>query len=263
MLINPNNQTNLYRHDSCFHELLKLVDDRKFPSKILLSGNKGIGKSTLAYHIINYSLSQNESYPYDKENKKINKSNKSFNLIKNYVHPNFYLIDLQNEKKNIDINQIRQLIAYTNKSTFNGADRFILIDNIELLNINSTNALLKILEEPNDNLYFILINNNKKILPTLNSRCINYKINLTFNESIDVSNRVYGENILDLINEELISYYNTPGDFLNLLSFSQENKIDLKILDLTSFLKTLIDGKFFKKNIIIKNLMFYYMELFF
>ena len=47
------------------------------------------------------------------------------------------------------------LFSYTNKSTFNNKARFILIDNIENLNKNSVNALLKITEEPNKNLYFI------------------------------------------------------------------------------------------------------------
>ena len=58
-----------------------------------------------------------------------------------------------------------------------------MIDNIETLNINSINALLKILEEPNENINFILISNNKKILPTLKSRCINFKISISYNES--------------------------------------------------------------------------------
>ena len=60
------------------------------------------------------------------------------------------------------------MILTLNKSSFNTKPRLVLIDNIELLNINSVNALLKIVEEPNDNIYFILINNNKKILPHLN-----------------------------------------------------------------------------------------------
>ena len=76
------------------------------------------------------------------------------------------VIDLVDEKKNIDVAQIRKMINYTNKSTFNNKSRFILIDNIENLNKNSVNALLKIVEEPNDNIFFILINNNeKKIYP--------------------------------------------------------------------------------------------------
>ena len=49
------------------------------------------------------------------------------------------------------------MINYINKSSFNNIPRFILIDNIEHLNKNSTNALLKIIEEPNNNVFFILI----------------------------------------------------------------------------------------------------------
>ena len=83
------------------------------------------------------------------------------------------------------------MITYTNKSTFNNKARFILIDNIENLNKNSVNALLKIIEEPNENIFFILINNNEKnILPTLKSRCLTFKINFTFNESINISNQI-------------------------------------------------------------------------
>ena len=89
------------------------------PTKILLSGKKGTGKSTLAYHLINYILSNNEDFKYDSSKLTINKENRSFKLIQNNSHPNFYLIDLLNDKKNIDIAQIREMITYTNKSTFN------------------------------------------------------------------------------------------------------------------------------------------------
>ena len=49
-------------------------------------------------------------------------------------------------KKSIDINQIRELINNLNKSSFNSKERFVLIDNIEYLNVNSINALLKLLK---------------------------------------------------------------------------------------------------------------------
>ena len=130
--------------------------------------------------------------------------NKSFKLVTNKSNPNFISIDVDEDKKSIDINQIRNLILTLNKSSFNSKPRFVLIDNIELLNINSVNALLKILEEPNDNIYFILINNNKKILPTLKSRCLNYKIHLTSSQSFDITNKILGENFMDLINDQLL-----------------------------------------------------------
>ena len=90
-----------------------------FPNKILFSGKKGFGKSTLAYHIINYVCSKNEDNKYDRNNNIINVENKSFKLIQNGTHPNFYLIDIFEGKKNIDIEQIRAMIAHTNKSNFN------------------------------------------------------------------------------------------------------------------------------------------------
>ena len=101
-----------------------------------------------------------------------------------------------------------------------------LIDNIEKLNKNSINALLKIIEEPNENVFFILINNSEKyILPTLKSRCLTFKINFTFNESINVSNQILGSNIFDLINHDLINYYNTPGENINLINLSHLSKL--------------------------------------
>ena len=49
---------------------------------------------------------------------------------------------------------------------------------------------LKILEEPSLNLHFILINNNKKVLKTLLSRCINYKISLSNKDNLEIANKL-------------------------------------------------------------------------
>ena len=156
------------------------------------------------------------------------------------------------------------MITYTNKSTFNNMARFILIDNVENLNKNSINALLKIIEEPNDNLFFILINNNESyILPTLISRCITFKINFTFNESMFVSNKILNENIFNIINPDLLNYYSTPGEIINLINFSRDKNIDLKDHTLVNFLILLIDNGHYKKNKFVKNILVNFIELFF
>ena len=103
MNVNPLTQINLFEHKEIFNQLYKLSKNDTLPNKILLSGEKGIGKSTLAYHLINFVLSENEEHPYDYENNKINPDNKSYKLILNKSNPNFYLIDVQEDKKNIDI----------------------------------------------------------------------------------------------------------------------------------------------------------------
>ena len=264
MEIKPSENIKLYGMNHFFNEITSIYKNKQMPTKILLSGKKGIGKSTLAYHIINYILSENEEFKYDSVKLTINRDNRSFKLIQNNSHPNFYLIDLFNDKKNIDVAQIRKMIDYTNKSTFNNLSRFILIDNIENLNKNSVNALLKIIEEPNKNVFFILINNNEKyILPTLKSRCLLFKINFSFNESMLIVNQIIDKNVFKLINHDLINYYNTPGEIINLLKLSMDKNIDLRIYTLNNFLNLLIDNAYYKNNKSIKNLLVNYIELFF
>jgi len=263
MNLTPINQLSLFCHHIEFSNFIELYKNNKLPNKILLSGEKGIGKSTLAYHLINHILSFDEEYSYDAKNFKINPDNKSFKLVLNKSNPNFISIDVDDDKKSIDINQIRNLILTLNKSSFNTKPRFVLIDNIELLNINSVNALLKIIEEPNENIYFMLINNNKKILPTLKSRCLNYKINLTFNQSFDITNKILDQNVLNLINDQMINYYSTPGSILNLLDFANKNNIDLKDIDLKDLIKQILMEKKYKKDQFIKYLIYSLIEIYF
>ena len=95
----PINQLNLYGLQRNLDELVKLYKIDKLPNKIMLSGRKGIGKCTLAYHLINFILSEHEDFSYNLEKYSINKENKSFKLIQNKIHPNFYLVDIISEKK--------------------------------------------------------------------------------------------------------------------------------------------------------------------
>jgi DNA polymerase-3 subunit delta' len=263
MNLEPSSQLNLFSHKEEFQKLINLYKNNNLPNKILFSGEKGIGKCTLAYHLINYILSSNEDFIYDLDNLKIIPENKSFKLVQNKSNPNFILVDIQEEKKNIDISQIRNLILTLNKSSFNTKPRFVLIDNIELLNINAVNALLKILEEPNDNINFILINNNKRILPTLKSRCLNFKIRLTSKQSIEIANKILDNNYNEFLNEDLVNNYSTPGEILNLIDFANKNDIDLIKTNLKNFIKKIIMEKLYKKNNSIKNLIYSLMEFYF
>src|SRR5210317_82431 len=235
----PINQTKLYGLEKYFTELVNFYKNGNYPNKILFSGQKGIGKATLAFHFINYVLTLNDEKKYDTESYQINSESPEFKTINNKSNTNLITIDVNEDKKSIDINQIRELIINLNKSSFNKKPRFVLIDNIELLNINSINALLKILEEPNENINFILIHNNRKILSTLLSRCINFKISLSNND------------------------YFTPVEIYQLVQFSSENGYDLSNIDLKNFLKILINDTQYKKNNFINNMMYSLMEFYF
>ena len=263
MNIEPSTQKKLFGLNKIFDTLKNLHDKNKLPNKILLSGEKGVGKSTLAFHFINSVLSKDEEFSYNFKNNEINSKNKSYLLLQNKSNPNFHLIDILKDKKNIDIEQIRELIMSLNKSSFNSKKRFVLIDNIEFLNKNSINALLKILEEPNGNIYFILINHNQKILDTLKSRCLDFKITLSKNKSIEIINEILKDDVFTLLNNDFLNHYSTPGTILKIIDFSNIYKIDLKSMNLKDFLILIIKNKIYKKAKSDKEIIYYFIELYF
>ena len=226
--LEPKNQLTLYGYDKYFYSFKNLYKKNNLPNVILLSGPKGSGKSTFIYHFINYLLSTNDKNKYDPENFTINSNNNSFKLVNNLIHPNFYLLDRALSDDSIKIDQIRSLLKFLSKTVYSRGIKIVLIDNSEYLNLNSSNALLKALEEPSNNTYFFIINNNQsKIISTIKSRCVYFKIHFTLSEKKNIFNKLALENQLnfDDVNLDKFLYFNAPGDFL-------KNLIILKDLNL-------------------------------
>ena len=153
-IIKPNAQLNLFGYENHFKFFDSLHEKNRLPNSILLSGPKGLGKSTFTYHFINYLLSKGEKYNYDKEKFSIDQNNSTYKLIQNGTHANLFLLDATNNEENIKIEQIRKLLLFLNKSTYYKGLKIVLLDNAEYLNVNSSNALLKAIEEPSINTFF-------------------------------------------------------------------------------------------------------------
>ena len=166
--LNPINQLTLFGYKHYFNSFVKLHNKHKLPQTIMLSAPKGYGKATFAYHFINYILSLNEEKKYSLENFTIDPNNKSYNLLINNIHPNFFLLDNSTLSENIKVDEVRRLLIFLSKSSYSGNKKIVLIDNSEYLNLNSSNALLKALEEAPENTFFFIIHNSKsKILNTI------------------------------------------------------------------------------------------------
>tara|TARA_Y100000590_G_scaffold461825_1_gene624340 strand:- start:33 stop:950 length:918 start_codon:yes stop_codon:yes gene_type:complete len=254
----------LIGHRDTFKNLLNLYANRSLPNKIMLSGNKGIGKSLLANHFLNFIYSQDEDFKYNKDNYEINLSNKSNILFKNNSHPNIFKIYKKDEKKNIEISQIREMSLFQNKSSFDNKIRTILIDDAEYLNINSSNALLKSLEEPSENILFIIIYNlEKEILDTVKSRCINFKLSLNSTETKLIVNEYFNKNIYDKIPYDFVGPCNSPNFLINFIKFIEDYKINIENISIENFLLEIIKNKYYSKDQFIINNINYFIELFF
>ena len=263
MNIAPSNNSTLIGYNQIFLNLKNLYDKNLLPNKMIFSGSSGIGKSTFAYHLANYIFSKKEDNRYDTKENLILQKNRSYNLILNNSHPNFFLISNDDDKRNIQISKIREMISFTNKSSFNGDSKIILIDNVEFLNINSINALLKVIEEPNDKIFFLLIHNSKtKILDTLNSRCIKFNFYLKNEDKLKIINKISNSDFYNDLNNDFKNNYNSPGDIISLYNFFKNNNIDLKV-SIDDFLKLIIEKRLYKKDLFIKDKLSFFIELYF
>ncbi|TSC84975.1 MAG: DNA polymerase III subunit delta' [Parcubacteria group bacterium Gr01-1014_13] len=94
------------------------------------------------------------------------------------THPDFYYLSRQVDekteklKKDIGIAQVRQLKEKLGRRSWFGGYQVIVIDEAELLNEESGNALLKSLEEAGkQRVFFLLTTDDNELLATIRSRC--------------------------------------------------------------------------------------------
>ena len=225
----PIKQLNLYGYEYYFDFFDKLYHNSKLPHAVLLSGIKGLGKATFAYHYINFLLSKGEKNKYIRENLSINPNNSSFKLTSDGSHTNLFVLD-SNDDENIKIEQIRKLLLFLNKTTYYKGLKIVLIDNAEKLNLNSSNALLKAIEEPSKNTYFFIINNDShKLLNTIKSRCINFNIHFTFLEKKNIFTEIVKNYELNFTEFDLNNFlrFDSHGNLIKYLNILKNSNLSI------------------------------------
>ncbi len=156
------------------------------------------------------------------------------------------------------------MISFTNKSSFNNNYKIIIIDNVEYLNLNSSNALLKVIEEPNEKILFFLIHDSSKfITQTLKSRCIEYKLFLNINDKEAVFNNISKIIKYNDISKDFFNYYTSPGEYLNFYNFCLDNELDVSNIKVEEILRFIIKKSLYKSDLYIKNNLSFFLEILF
>ena len=239
-----------------------LYINRKLPQTILFTGEKGIGKLNVAYHLINFILSKDEDNEYCITTNKINSNNKTYNLLLKNIHPNLFLISLKDKKKNIEIEQIKNMKNFLNITSFNNKPKIVLIDGSEYLNLSSSNSLLKSLEENLNNVFFILVHDiKKKLLTTIKSRCIQFKFFLNNEDREKRINEILNNQFNDL-SSDFKNKYISPLFFKSLLEYCNKNNLQINDINLDNLLSDILKKKDYKKNEFVLKNFFLLVQLF-
>ena len=135
----------------------------------LLSGPKGIGLEAFAWQVANHVVC---SASADQKTQSACQQCQNCHLFKTHQHPDFFQLRRLEDKKDISVDQVRELIYKLNETSHQGGYKVIWVDGVEFLNQSAFNALLKSLEEPAAQTLFLLTTHQINRLPaTIKSRC--------------------------------------------------------------------------------------------
>ena len=183
-------------HDRQIELISNAIKHRNIPNAWLFFGSKGIGKALLAKKIAQLLASINF-----KNQKTIDELSSQTIIemhIKSDIRNTYYCQRLKEEKKAkknkfISIDDIRNMQKAFSLASVDETYRTCIIDSADDLNLESSNAILKILEEPPEKTLFIIICHNiQSVLPTIFSRCQKIQFNnLEKPEMVEISENAF------------------------------------------------------------------------
>lgn len=164
----------LFGHEKAESSFLLAAKSGHLHHGWIIEGPKGVGKATFAMRIAAYMLGaktlndQGLDVPVDDNIAK---------TILSGAHPDLKILSRVPDEKgkvrqDIPVDDVRALNHFFSLKSAMGGWRIGIIDSLDELNRNGSNALLKTLEEPPKNSLLLLVSHgSRRILPTIRSRC--------------------------------------------------------------------------------------------
>lgn len=139
----------VFGHESVKRELKQALAKNSLPHAMLFSGPEAVGKRALAQALASEILGQASEQ-----------------------HPDLHVITHDQEKRDISVDSVRELINVLNLKPYMSSKSIAIIEDAHRLSLSGCNALLKTLEEPTGHSHLILVTSNAHRLPeTILSRC--------------------------------------------------------------------------------------------
>lgn len=149
-----------------WQSLAKALTEDRLAHAYLLAGSVGIGKSHFAGCLASLLVCKQPQMA------QACGECESCQLTLAGNHPDFRHIEVEEGKRQIRVEQVRDIQHFTNQTSFAGGRKVVVVNPAEAMNNSTANAFLKTLEEPAGNTILILCTDAPgQLLATIRSRC--------------------------------------------------------------------------------------------
>jgi DNA polymerase-3 subunit delta' len=173
-VIDPRANPKLLGQERAMAVFERALGSGRMPHAWLLTGPRGIGKATLAFHLTRRLLTRGSGEPA---------AASLFRQVADGSHPDLHVIEVPRDRRSgrlkgeIGVDAVRDATARLHSTAALGGRRVLIVDGAELLNRNAANALLKPLEEPPAGVVMLLVGHDPGlVLATIRSRCAMLRI---------------------------------------------------------------------------------------
>ena len=172
----PRTQAVLFGHEAAVGQLVAASHSGGLHHAWLICGPRGVGKATLAWRFARAVLAHGlTACPADLS---VPLEDKVFRLIAASAHPDVIGLrrpwdtEKKKFKSELPVDEVRRLRSFFSKHPSFGSLQIAIVDCVDDMNVQSQNALLKILEEPPKAALLLLIAHTPgAVLATVRSRC--------------------------------------------------------------------------------------------
>jgi DNA polymerase-3 subunit delta' len=225
----PRRSGKLYGHARAEARLLQAHQSAKLHHAWLLSGNRGIGKATLAYRFAKFLLQvPDAARALSHSSLHVAAESSAARQVMAGSHPDLLVIeravDTRNKrlKTEIAVDDAREAQNFFARTSGAGGWRIAIVDCADDLNGESANALLKVIEEPPKQSIFLLVCHQPgRLLRTIRSRCLHLPLdNLDIDTTMTVLNSLPPEAIegdATAIRQAAELSHGSPGRALDLI----------------------------------------------
>ena len=178
----PKSQMTLIGHQDAHAQLRNAFLKNAMHPVWLITGERGIGKATLAYKMAREILGHDGQDPTMIARQIIHGSYPNFLALERCPNADGKI------PREINVEEGRKVSTFLKQSAGIPGWRVVIIDSVDEMNRNAANALLKVLEEPpQKTIFFLIAHSLGLVLPTIRSRACKLQLSPLTEDDIAVS----------------------------------------------------------------------------